>query len=242
MFHKGNVVSGLSNEALGNRYRLYGIAKLLTEKSNGVFTARLMVSDGKTPIGKGDLLRIESKNTNAIAGRICQVAPCIARGKTITSLYKYSTAKFTEWLRNELLMTGKYNLLAPQYREAGVNAAEVGMTLGDFADASQSEILYRGPMTPEITINGRLALADIQEQVNGMKKNFNLSGGFEIIFKNIAGDTLYKDKYGGTIQLKEIQGDEGTLYGTTDKTPDLDNLIQKLIKDMAVKAAKTLFP
>ncbi len=233
---------GLSGEDLGALYRNYGIAKVLPPVVALGEMCRIVVSDGKTTVQKGDILRMQGKPQHMPRGKLCQVTGFRAEGK-VSGEYSYSLPRLTEWLHDALLATRAYRLLPPNFREADMGTAEVGLALGQFETAGQGEIIYQGFRLPEALVSGRLGLADYKVESGEFKNKVLLRVGIEITFTTAAGDTLFSKKLAGKREIEQTKRSSGKVeIGTEDLSPEFDGLAQNTIEELAGKAKEEFRP
>ena len=237
MVRETEKIKSLTGEDLGAFWRTYGMAKLAKKVGEHRFVARLLVSDGVTQIRKNDLLRAEGKHKDRIAGRLCRVVGWHVKGK-VSHEYHYSNPRLTEWLHDALLSAGTFRLLPPNFREAHMATAEVGLASGAFVPTDHREIIYQGVRVPEIFISGRLGLADVTRKTGEFKDVLNLRSGVEVTFTNTKGDTLWSKKLAGSRELEQVKSRGAIVTGTEDLSPEFDSLTQNTIHALVRKIMK----
>ncbi len=234
-------IKGLDGGELGRLWHTYGISRLIERKNDNTFVAKIVVSDGATPVEEGDILRIEGKNEKTIAGKLYQVAGWEKKGD-VTREYEYSLPLLSEWLHDALLEEGKYRLLPPDFRMGEMGTAEAALTSGEFKRIDQREIIFQGTRDPEILIYGRLGLARVSKKSRAAKDIVELVAGVQISFVDLSGDTLYTGKLAGTRELEQIQERGKVMIGSENLTSDFNSLTRNTINELVKKTGEEYKP
>lgn len=227
-------IKNLNSQVIGELKRQYGIIKLIQSLGDDNFRAQLLVSDGKTKPQKNDLVWIEGKQKNITPGKIFQVNLWTAKGK-LSKTYKYSLTYLTESLHDELLKTGKFRMLPPNFRGKDLTIAESALTSGWFEVRDQSEIILQEIRKPDIIIEGVLGLAETTEEKGKYRDKIKLKSGIEVKFITIEGEELYKRRKASSIEIDKVKSKGEVVTGAVDLSPEFDKLTETAIKNI-VKA------
>lgn len=205
LLQTGLPIKDLNGKELEALQKNYGLAELAKRKSGNTFIAVLGPTDGATPILKDDLLLAQGKPARNIRGPLYQVASWQASGK-ISTAYKFSLPRFTEWLHAALLEAGRFKLMPPKSREEEMDIVEVALSSGEFQAVDRGEIIYQDIRQPEVLVKGRLGLAEIvrQEGSNEYRNEFKLKCGIELVLTAQNGDTMVSQKLSDQKDIKQL--------------------------------------
>lgn len=227
-------VKDLNGKIIGDLNRQYGIIKLVQFLNGNNYKAQLIVSDGITKPQKNDLVWIEGKQENTITGKIFQVNLWTAKGE-ISDTYKYSLTYLTESMHDELLKTGKFRMLPPNFRSKDLTMVESALTSGWFEVRDQSEIILQEIREPDIIIEGVLGLAEVSEEKGKYRDKIKLKSGIEVRFKNLDGEVLYKRRKASSIEIDKVKSKGKIVTGAIDLSPEFDRITKTAITNI-VKA------